>query len=102
VLLFPDGRSSSNEISTDDDVTDANDTACAVLEQGVGNPLLGQAELKTTNSQRGFEQETEPIIPSSLSTVSIFKQAPSTRKFDADWKASLQVNPPSFPNPLLL
>ena len=115
VLLFPDDRSSRNDINTDSSLehmkakattssstvaTEANENAGSVLKQ---SPLLEHAELEFTTVQHRLKQETGPIISSPISAVSVFQQTPSTRKFDADWKTSLQVRSlPAFPNPILL
>ena len=118
VLLFPDDRSSRNDISTDSSLehmkakattssstvaTEANENAGSMLKQSVESPLLEQAELEFSTVQHRLKQETSPTIPSPISAVSVFQQTPSTRKFDADWKTSLQVRSlPAFPNPILL
>jgi len=114
VLLFPDDRSSHNDdVNTDSSLEhpnvkatttssttgteEANKNTDSVLKQLAEIPLLRQDDFETT-VQQGLKQGTAPIILSPISAVSVFQQSPSTRKFDADWKTSLQVRcvPPSF------
>lgn len=105
MLLFPDDRSSRNEVNTDSSlehlnvkatttssttVTEANKNTGSVLKQLGEISLLRLDEFETT-VQQGLKQGTAPIILSPISAVSVFQQSPSTRKFDSDWKTSLQV-----------
>ena len=92
VLLFPDERTSRNDVNTDSSVEQMKATATTTI-----------LDAKTTNLIKEPEQETDPVIPSSVSAVSAFQQTPSTRKFDADWKTSLQVTSnPTVPAPSTL
>ena len=97
MLLFPDERSSLSDTSTGNGVDQMKATVTTTIVTDAidrSDSMVDQADAKITSLPQGINQESVPIIPSTVSATSVFQQTPSTRKFDADWKTSLQVSRP--------